>query len=132
MGHWDDIKFRFRIGDHTLLISGDLAEALGMNLDVNDCTCRTDSHEKRCLIATQAVRVARAVGVLVVVQHALEDRFERADGMQNLIAAGRMPLDHGVFGIGEPAGLVQDVLRDADFAHVVEQGRPFQFLKLRA
>jgi hypothetical protein len=67
------------------------------------------------------VRVAAAVEVLVVVEHARDDRLERADPTEDLGADGRMELDRVAIGRCEPFDLEEDRVGDGDLAQVVQQ-----------
>src|SRR3990172_949351 len=89
-----------------------------------------DARAERDLVAGEAVGVAAAVVVLVVVGD------YRRGGRQVGEAAGdpgahlRVPLDHRPLVLAEAAGLLQDVVRHGELADVVEERGPLDKLLL--
>ena len=87
-----------------------------------------DARLQRYLVPLQAVGVARAVRVLMVMQNGVQHRFEGSDRLEDLVASRGMPLDEREFLLRELTRLIEYLLRDSDLAHVVQQRRPFEFL----
>ena len=80
---------------------------------------------------SDAVRVATAVPILMVMADDRHDRIREVDRRKNLGADRRMELHLLEFGRRELAGLVQDVLGDGDLAGIVQQRRRFDRLEQR-
>jgi hypothetical protein len=57
----------------------------------------------------------------VVVQHGERDRLQARDARDELVADPRVQLDDRALLDGQPRGLEQDPLGDADLAEVVQQ-----------
>ena len=78
-----------------------------------------DSRSQRDLRPRQAIRIAVPVPALVVVQDPVGDRLD-AKAVEHAEADLRMPLQNEPLGVGERAGLPQDLLRNSELAQVVE------------
>ena len=85
-----------------------------------------DAHRKRDGVAGKPVRIAAAVRPLVVVADEVEDRLKRLQPAADLLAGIGMPADllH-LFGV-QAARLVQDRVRRADLADIVQDGAAAQ------
>ncbi len=82
------------------------------------------------LLAGQAVRVAGAVHALVVVEHAQHLAREAAGGAEDRETELGVGAHDPPLGFGQRAPLVQDLRRDPQLAHIVEQAGPAQDLLL--
>ena len=77
----------------------------------------------------QPVRVAAAVPPFMVVAAHIADQRKRLalpqlwDFLQQVAALSSVGLHDGKLLLGQPAGLVEDFLRDGPFAHIMEQGQ---------
>ena len=82
-----------------------------------------DARAQGNLFALEAVGIAGAVPVLVVMPDDRGDGIGKLDRRQDLRADGRVAL-HGLeLAGGQPAGLVENVLRDGYLARVVQERR---------
>ena len=81
---------------------------------------RQDPGDLRDVVAGQAVQVALPIPALVVVADAGADLLEVGQLADDEIAERDMLLHDLVLGLGERAGLAEDVVGDADLADVVE------------
>ena len=81
-----------------------------------------DARQQRNLVALQAVRISAAIEGLVMQFDTGQHFGQLRDRAQNVGALGGVRLHDLKFFCGERAGLFQDVIFDADLAHVVELG----------
>src|SRR5579872_1925683 len=81
-----------------------------------------DAGQHGNLISLEAVRISAAVEGFVVQLDAGEHFGKLGDGTQNVGTLRRVRLHHFEFFFGERSWFFQDVIFDADFAHVVELG----------
>ena len=89
-----------------------------------------DASAERDLIAREPVRIAGAIPVFMMVTHDGHHGIREVHAGEDIGADLRVFFHGGVFGIGEPARLVQDVLGNRKLAEVVQQARRFDGLKL--
>ena len=85
-----------------------------------------DSRRLRQLVTSQAERIAAAVELLVVGGGVVCELAERRHAAEELPRVGRMLVDVDPLPSGQVAGLVEDQVRDAELADVVEQPRVAQ------
>ena len=92
---------------------------------------REDARADRDRFAGDAIGIAGAVPVLVVVADDGHDRIGKVDRRENLRADRRMQLHLLELGRRQLAGLVEDVFRHGDLAGVVQQRRRLDRLERR-
>ena len=78
-----------------------------------------DPGAERDVVPADPIRIAGAVPALVVVQHPVGDRVD-AEALEHAEADLRVALEHEPLGLGERAGLAQDLLGDRELAEVVQ------------
>ena len=80
-----------------------------------------DASAERDLIAREPVGIAGAVPVFMMVTHNRHHGIREVHAGENIGTDLRVFFHGGVFGVGEPARLVQDVLGNRKLAKVVQQ-----------
>jgi hypothetical protein len=89
-----------------------------------------DPGKLRDLVADQAIRIARAVVPLVVVANDRQLRRELGDRRDDLRTEHRMGVHDHPLVARQPVRVLQDIVRNADLADVVEQAAPLERFEL--
>ena len=95
-------------------------------IDVVRVARRDDPRFERDRVADEVVGIPRAVGTFMVCPKDGGNGLQARDGAQESVTDDRVALNLGVFGVGEPPGLGEYPVLDAELADVVQQGAEYE------